>query len=478
MKQIVSLAFILLLVVSSSGQDQQVPQDRPPGGLNVEEAPQFIVIGFDDNTEAAPLQWILDFMKDKKNPTSSSNNPLTFDGLPIRTSFYLSPQYNVNNQALKDMVKRAYDEGHEIGNHTSTHPHNYKMNSDWTSIEEILMVESDWISEINACTDWLVGCGIPEDKIVGFRCPFLEYSASTFNALNNLGFTYDCSIEEGFQYNMTGSKLLWPYTLDWGSPGNKILVSWGSKADVPEIAGLWDVPNYIMTVPPDNLADKYEFDMGLRKRMFQTQSWFDTTAGKVTGFDYNLWGLAAEGAFELKANEFLAILKYTLDLRYEGNRAPLMVGAHTQFYEDAWSSVNAPNASTAEMRKSIEDFIDYALTLDDVRIVPAIKIIEWCRNPIKLGTTPISHTPISDNKPFKASIGVVTPETIKIIVPSAGNYSLDVYTLAGEKIAAIQKGFLTRGAHIIYWQGQQFSRQTYLVTLKGSRYKTVKRAIF
>ncbi len=475
-RYLICMVSIGLAIISTSAQDQLAPSEDPPGGLNKNEVPQFVVIGFDDNTEAGPMKWMIDFMKDKKNP-KGVGNPLTYDGSPARTSFYMSPQYSFNNQALKDVIKSAYDAGHEIGNHTKTHPHNYKMSPEWT-IEEILMTEAEWTPEINDCNDWLVSSGVSKKDITGFRNPFLETSASTFNTLNTLKFVYDCSLEEGFQPGSNGKNHVWPYTLDWGSPGNKILVEWGSKSAVPNIAGLWEVPNYAMTVPPDEVASKYGFDSGLRTRMNQTQDWFDVTGGKVTGFDYNLWGLTAEGAFALKANEVCAIMKYTLDLRYENNRAPFMTGAHTQFYEDSWSSVNATNATTAEMKEAMEDFIDYALTLDDVRVVTAIDIIEWCRNPIKLGTTPISDTHVSEKVAKQLRIGNITTRSVEVTIPGEGNYSLDVYTLAGEKVATIQKGLFTEGTTTIAWQGQHLSRQPYCVSLKGNGYSSVKRVIF
>jgi hypothetical protein len=467
----------ILLTVPTVNADRVPPSQKNPGNFEINEVPQFVVIGFDDNTEPAPLQWMLDFLKDKVNP-SGVGNKATYDGTPARVSFYMSPQYNGGNQALRALVKRAYDEGHELGNHTVTHPHNYKMDEVNWVIEEILMDESEWTPEIDSCTGWLKSCGVPEDKIAGFRNPFLETSASSFNTINTLGLIYDCSIEEGYQTNQNGTNYLWPYTLDWGSPGNEILVGWGSKAAVPVIAGLWEVPNHAAIVPPDNVASQYGFTSGLRTRMSQLQGWFDPVGGKVTGFDYNIWANSADGAFELKSEEVCAIMKYSLDLRYENNRAPFMFGAHTQFYDDSWSVTNATNATTTQMRKAIEDFIDYALTKDDVRIVPAIKIIEWCRNPVKLSTVPIIHSNSAGSSMVRPSIGAVTLKSVSVTVPEMGNYSLQVYTSSGKRVSVIKEGFLGQGSHIIPWKGGNFSSQLYLFTLEGRNTRTVKKVVF
>ena len=87
---------------------------------------------------------------------------------------------------------------------------------------------------------------------------------------------------------------------------------------------------------------------------------------KISGLDWNVLEAAkCDGA------EFLAILKYTLDLRLAGNRAPFMVGGHTALYPR-----NKP-----DRRKAIEDFIAYALTKPEVRFVTGKQLVDWLRAP-------------------------------------------------------------------------------------------------
>jgi hypothetical protein len=77
----------------------------------------------------------------------------------------------------------------------------------------------------------------------------------------------------------------------------------------------------------------------------------------------------------------VATLKYTLDLRLKGNRAPFLFGAHTGFYLNSWNT-NAPGAPTAdERRAAIEEFLDYARSKPEVRITSARAVLEWMRNP-------------------------------------------------------------------------------------------------
>ena len=80
--------------------------------------------------------------------------------------------------------------------------------------------------------------------------------------------------------------------------------------------------------------------------------------------------------------EFLATLKYTLDQRIAGNRAPFMFGAHTDYYSSKYTAV--PNATVAERQQAIEEFIDYARAKPMVRVRSNKEILEWVRNPVPL----------------------------------------------------------------------------------------------
>ena len=79
-----------------------------------------------------------------------------------------------------------------------------------------------WRTEIQGCTDVLTGAavGARRDEITGFRSPFGQYNAALFPVLKELGFWYDCSIDEGHQPDQDGTNYFWPYTLDNGSPGH------------------------------------------------------------------------------------------------------------------------------------------------------------------------------------------------------------------------------------------------------------------
>ncbi len=205
-----------------------------------------------------------------------------------------------------------------------------------------------------------------------------EYNDNTFEVLVKQGLTYDTSIEEGWESDQDGSNYSWPYTLNSGSPGNKYMLDSGFPNKVPlsPRRGLWELGVHPLIVPPDNLTSQYGINHSIRNKIKSNLSWFDTTSGKITGFDYNLWGLA-----KLNKAESLAVLKYTLDLRIQnGNRAPFMLGAHTDYYGSKNASLFS-QISVRDRQKVIEEFITYARSKSEVRIVPFISIVNWMRNP-------------------------------------------------------------------------------------------------
>ncbi|MDO9068582.1 MAG: polysaccharide deacetylase family protein [Deltaproteobacteria bacterium] len=354
------LHIVLFFLIVFSGSSQAVggvsASPKIPGNLVPEQTPQFVSIGFDDNYYADGMVWILNYLKKRENP-AGKHNPGTFDGTPVRVSFF----NNTNNTekvipgtAMANTYVDAYNDGHEIGNHTKTHT---------TSASTQQKV---WESEIADCRKELASLNIPSDKIAGFRAPFLLYNESMFHVLEKSGFLYDCSLESGFDEQTDGTNFTWPYRLDKGSPEDKTIKGH---------PGLWEMPAYAVIVPPD-----------LRAQIKKKVPDFDDKTGKITGLDWNLVAGYSEGGLGLTKSEYLRTLKYTLDQRLKGNRAPMLFGAHTAFYtaQAMGVDISPPNISSQEMREVIQEFITYALTKPDVRIVPFCKILEWCKNPAAL----------------------------------------------------------------------------------------------
>ncbi len=402
----IAVLFIMVLAVACActkpaprSHPAVPPGIAPPGGLLPAQAPQFIVFGSDDNGNSGlegsgatgGLHFLTEMFSARRNP-AGSGNPLTFDASPLHYSFYVNTYYitpasgepsayggaELENPAyVRRAWKEAVDNGHEIGAHTHSHPHGKEFNP------------RRWQEEIQLCIDILgrpyvaddslnrSGLGIDRGRLAGFRTPFLEYSDDTLTAVRQLGFLYDCSLEEGTQAEQDGGNFFWPYRLDNGSPGNTPLIG--------RHPGLWEIPVYVFIVPPDGECERYGVPSGLRAALQQRQNYFDPEAGKITGMDWNLWV-----EFAMTPAEFLATLKYTLDLRLNGNRCPLTVGLHSELYSDR-QDTKGLNATVDERRAALEEFFDYILQLPQVRVVDHIELLHWLQLPEPL---PVANDPL------------------------------------------------------------------------------------
>src|SRR6478736_3071242 len=352
-----TLPLFLFLFTAALGADHLAPSAQPPAGLAVAQVPQFLTIGFDDNPEPDPVNWIIGFLEAKRNP-AGRGQAATFDGAPVRVGFFSNGIY-WKNPALVAAHQRAFAAGHEIDNHTLTHPHGGKFTAE------------QWQAEMKSCDEAFVAGGIPAAAPC-FRTPFLDYNAATFEASAALGRVYDTSIEEGFQRDQDGTNFLWPYTLDDGSPGHQASAA-GKRFALGRYPGLWEIAIGVFIIPADEDCARYGVAPGLRDRVKASikattgGNW--DTGGKLTGLDWNSFEQA-----HLTPAEFLATLKHTLDLRLAGNRAPMMICGHTALYP----------ANLPERRKAMEAFLEYALSKPEVRIVTGGHLLEWLRAPAPL----------------------------------------------------------------------------------------------
>jgi hypothetical protein len=367
-----------------TGHDDVASSQSPPCGLTAKQVPQFVAIGFDDNEYSGlpgsngmgGLTWATDLIRTRKNK----------DGTPARLSFYLTTIYiDVWESESPTYVKRAWHtamtDGHEIGDHTINHNHGDAFDvATWhTEMQGCIdsITKPFDPNEVNYDPDKTKGIGANKSKVYGFRTPFLEYEDNTLTAEQQIGFRYDCSIEDGWQEEQDGTDYTWPYTLDHGSAGHDVLVGWGSKKPLTPHPGLWEMSVHPVIVPPDDKCAQYGVPTGFRDRMHAKASWFDVDSGKITGFDYNLWV-----SFQMTKAEFLATMKYTFDLRYNGNRAPFMFGAHTGIYNSKYTA--ATGSTVDERQQAMQEFLDYVLSKSDARVRSNEEILEWVRNPVPL----------------------------------------------------------------------------------------------
>ena len=234
--------------------------------------------------------------------------------------------------------------------------------------------------------------GTTVSNIRGFRAPYLHYNDSAFSALlaESPAFTYDTSIMGCWATAEGPTSCPWPYTMDSGSADADAVFSKWSGRNVVSVgphAGLWEMPVSVVFVPPDSVATQYGFPTGLRQRVqnriggAQNPNFFEQSTGKMVGMDITMVLDA-----QMSKAEALATLKYTLDQRLAGNRAPMIFVGHTHVYEAGWNG-NAPNVSDLTQRRGIiQDFVNYALSKPDVRIRPVTDIVTWMKTPVPLGT--------------------------------------------------------------------------------------------
>lgn len=337
------------------------PSVNPPGGLNPAQVPQFIVLGSDDN--GSEVDWLVAELGKRKH----------LDGTPLHMSFYSNQHGDASWVSAHNQLIQA---GHELGLHTFHHADLSTLSLDSVQ-KEFSRNRADLIDQL----------GVNSGDLVGARAPFLALDDSVLTAESKLGLLYDCSLEEGWQSDKNASNQFWPYTLDQASTSSawaaqrqlKIAVKDENLSNHP---GLWEIPVYAWELPVGQAA----LDLGLPSAFCDTLSvraqdlgygYADPKAKscKVTGFDYNQWF-----QYGLKGAEYDKLLRHQLNRRLAGNRAPLTIGMHANYYgvsSDEYSDHSA----------GLLNFIDYALQNPAVRFVSARELVQWMQSP----TVPVEY---------------------------------------------------------------------------------------
>ncbi len=228
--------------------------------------------------------------------------------------------------------------------------------------------------------DDYLGVSVAKGNCFGFRAPRLEVSSGLYFALNELGYLYDCGMEEGYEMNVNGKNYLWPFTLDNGNPNASYQRSIGVTPSVDSMpAGLWSIPSNVFICHPDYRKQTYDSHKSINDaapdghELESFEEWVASGA-KITGYDFNmyiLWGMTAEA--------WLETMKYNTQLRLDGNKAPLHYGAHTDYYTPIYdnatlmSEFNRPSYGQVvdkgwntwrERIETMEQYVDWAISQD------------------------------------------------------------------------------------------------------------------
>lgn len=437
--------------------------------IPIEKCPMFIVFGFDDNGYADGMDTILDIFADPnhKNPQGSGNSA-TFDGMPIKASFFNTANFITNegavgtdSQSIQDVInswQRAYNEGHEIGNHTYSHSFNLQKEAS----------QGTWETEIEKCDSILANAiGMPKSEIYGFRTPFLGNGNATtvtasIGAAAAKGKLYDCTIEYGWNgWEGQYGTLYWPYTLDNG-PSD---MSATAASGVGKHPGVFEFPVYVFLENNGGQA-------------------------KAAGFDYNLW--KAYKMPDMSKDKFVEVLKKNLKLRMDkgagwpydpGNRSPFCIGMHSDYYTpdkpdtvyDEGSKTNVdvfPTTDHVDRTQGVIEFIEWALEIPEVRIVRFIDVIKWMRDPVALDMP--SEANFKNVVIPQADISYLGGDMLNIYLTKSGNYSLDLFNISGQKISNLKTGYVKKGHYKMFLNEDVKGAGVYMIKLSGDATATAK----
>ncbi|HTA93179.1 MAG TPA: polysaccharide deacetylase family protein [Polyangiaceae bacterium] len=363
--------------------------ESPPDQFLVAEVPQFVAVTFDDNFVSGlgdvkgGMTWVTDLLRDKTNPAGNGTSG-TFDGTPVRTSFFFTSLYIETAADNRTAWQTAVTDGHEAADHTVHHSDGTEFSAD------------DWQSEIGTCRDELasadIGIGVSANDVIGFRSPYLAYNPNLVPVLRQDSFVYDSSVESCWQDGEDGTNCAWPYTLDAGSPDADVVTQKFQRPELSTNPGFWELPIPSLIVPSDDLAAQYGITPGLRDRIppdMPLPSFYEKTTGKIAGLDITLFVDAG-----LSAAEVLGVLKYNLDLHLMGNRSPLVFVSHSHVYADNYTA--AANAlSVTDRQSAIASFIDYALSKPEVRMRPLRDLVSWLEAPTALNGVRLPRPPVA-----------------------------------------------------------------------------------
>jgi hypothetical protein len=361
--------------------------EEPPDQFLVAEAPQFVAVTFDDNFISGlgdvkgGMTWVTDLLRGKTNPVGNGTVG-TFDGTPVRTTFFFTSLYIETDDGNRSAWRTAVMDGHEAADHTVHH-------SDGTEFSA-----TDWQSEVGGCISELVspdiGIGIATSDIIGFRSPYLAYNPNLVPVLQQNALVYDSSVQSCWQDSENGTNCAWPYTLDAGSPDASTVTEKFQRPGLSTNAGFWEIPLPALIVPSDDLAAEYGITPGLRDRIppdMPLPSFYEKATGKIAALDATLFVDAG-----LTATEVLGVLKYNLDLHLNGNRSPLVFVAHSHVYADNYGA--AMNAlSVTDRQGAIASFLDYALSKPEVRMRPLRDLVNWLSAPTALNGVRLPRPP-------------------------------------------------------------------------------------
>jgi hypothetical protein len=145
----------------------------------------------------------------------------------------------------------------------------------------------------------------------------------------------------------------------------------------------------------------------------------------------------------------------------------MLIGVHTDYYASTNTVFeNTVNAKLTSRRQAITDFITYALTKADVRIVAYSDVINWMRKPAGLGQTQVAGA--QNQGAFAAlKISVTNSGLLKMSIPCPGIFAVSVYTQNGKRLLHAPGKYYAAGDYTTVLPSQTWPRGLYITTVHG-----------
>ncbi|KAH8922277.1 hypothetical protein BT69DRAFT_1312656 [Atractiella rhizophila] len=289
----------------------QCAQVVPPGGLAPTDVPQFVTLTADDAVQKYTIDTINGFLAHRRNP----------NGCAPKMTYFTSLNYTNYS-----MVTDWFVAGNEIADHTMTH----------VGIPPSAEIQGN-LKALNSFS------GIPLSDIIGFRAPYLSYSADTLTQLHQAQFTYDSSSTSATPCNNTDTDCFWPYTLDYGMANDCLNVEGICQGQL-KLPGLWEIPMYGV------------YDERQQAGVHLMDPYLDSD----NQADVQSW------------------LQNAFTNHYEGNRAPFGLYFHPIHLATGYPGVPDP----VDEINMVNAFLDWVQQHPNVWIVSNAQMLAWLKNPV------------------------------------------------------------------------------------------------
>ena len=291
--------------------------------------PQIVTITFDDAvTEYKFKAYRRLFNSKRRNP----------NGCPISATFFVSGA----GGNRYDLVRRLYNDGHEIACHTVTH-RMYHNASRKQFKKEIVGIRNLLVQK----------AGIPANEIRGMRAPYLLAGGDAqLQMMQEAGLLYDSTCKAGpLKLNST-HLTVWPFTWDYIVDQEHCDNNRRPQKSYP---GIWELP-----------LNRW---FGLDGKPCAMMGGCKSTNGTENGYKHGVSGTGSS----LNSSDVLCFLRKNFHSYHKRDRIPFGMHLHAAWFQGKEYRLEA-----------LEHFLDELLEHKDVYIVTMYQLVQWMQNQVSL----------------------------------------------------------------------------------------------